>query len=119
MVAKKTASAAKKTASKVPHQDVFDRIVSGYPQEFTSCRDFGHSWGPLTAKQGRNGVIERTLSCANCGARRNQTLDKFGYVLTNNYGYSDGYVMPGVGRLTAAQRATLRLANLTSISSGS
>jgi hypothetical protein len=98
-------------ATKKQHAEFQDR-VAGYPEEYLSCRDFGHSWRPVTAEQGKGGVIKRTLGCANCDAQRNQTLDKFGYVLTNSYGYSAGYIMPGVGRLTAAQRATLRLANL-------
>jgi hypothetical protein len=93
-------------------QDEFADRVSGYPEEYLGCRDFGHSWRPVTAEQGKGGVIKRTLGCALCGGQRTQTLDKFGYVLTNSYGYSAGYLMPGVGRLTAGQRAALRLANI-------
>ena len=101
---------AVKKASKV---DDFATKVADYPDDFIGCRDTGHHWKPLTATKEKDGSIRRVLSCANCNANRNQTLDKYGYILSSTYAYKSGYVIPGTGRLTASHRAMLRLSSIT------
>jgi len=95
--------------------DNFESRISGYSETFLSCRDLGHRWHPVTATHEKGGNIRRTLGCDGCGATRNQTLDKFGYIISSNYGYQAGYLIPGAGRLTAAHRALIRIANIINL----
>jgi len=90
-------------------QDLFTEKVESYPDEYLGCRDRGHHWQPKTAKQGSDGNIFRVLVCEACSAERNQKIDKYGYIISSNYSYSTGYVIPGTGRLSAAHRAVLRI----------
>jgi len=101
-----------RTARKPKQPDGFDLKVSAYPDENLRCRDTGHSWKPLTAKRITGGDIQRVLVCANCEAKRNQTLDRMGYIVSTSYAYKVGYQLPGIGRLTSAHRAVLRLASI-------
>lgn len=84
----------------------------GLPEEFLSCRDYGHLWRPLTARYvpDGGGAYERTMRCGRCQAERTQTLSGSGSILGGGYDYPEGYVAPsGVGRLGTEARDSLRL----------
>ena len=92
----------------------FTEIVAAYSDDFIACRDTGHHWKPITAvREKKSGNIRRVLTCQHCAADRNQILDRAGYIISSNYSYQNGYLIPKVGRLTAKHRATLRLASIT------
>lgn len=93
-------------------QPGFVRLVDNYPENYNICRDSGHHWEPTTAKRQKDGTISRVLTCSTCGADRNQTLDRDGYIIGSNYVYRTGYLLPGMGRLNAAHRAVFRLASV-------
>lgn len=77
------------------------------------CRDYGHTWTPFTAYRIEGGRgFDQVLRCVRCNTQRHRVLDKFGDVLTNAYTYPDGYLVPGLGRLTGVDRGTLRLASI-------
>lgn len=95
-----------------PDDGGFSARLSDYPDSFISCRDYGHNWGPSTARRERDGTISRTLVCRVCEASRNQSLDRLGYVISNSYSYEAGYVIGGIGRLSPAHRAQLRLVSI-------
>jgi hypothetical protein len=75
------------------------------------CRDLQHSWSPDTARSTGYGFI-RGLKCERCGARKEQRLDREGYLKDSVMFYPAGYLRPGQGRLTRDDRADLRLRNL-------
>lgn len=103
---------AKKTTGLTEAQ--FTEIVAAYSDEYITCRDTGHHWKPITAvREKKSGNIRRVLTCQHCAADRNQILDRAGYIISSNYSYQNGYLIPKVGRLTAKHRATLRLASIT------
>ena len=78
------------------------------------CRDLAHAWLPCTARKIKGGGFERTLICDRCSAIKAQVLDKHAAVLKSSMKYAVGYTRPkGAGRLTAEDRAALRLALFT------
>lgn len=77
------------------------------------CRDLQHSWSPLTAKSIPGQGYIRTLHCGRCSARKEQRLDRDGYIRDNKMFYPQGYLRPGEGRLTRQDRAELRVRNLS------
>jgi hypothetical protein len=76
------------------------------------CRDLQHSWSPYTASRKADGYI-RTLYCDRCGSFKEQHLTEDGYIVKTSMTYPMGYLRPGEGRLTRADRAGLRLGNLS------
>lgn len=74
------------------------------------CRDLMHSWTPRTAKKHGQQFI-RTLKCGRCDCIKTQILDKKGYIMSSRMTYPDGYLRPGGGRLTRADRANIRIVN--------
>ena len=105
---RKTSKPKGKTVQKRAFQDV----VESYSGDYLPCRDFGHSWKPVTASKEPNGSIKRVLACARCETERHQILDRKGFVLSNFYTYANGYLIAGVGRLTVADKALLRITNI-------
>ncbi len=87
----------------------------GHPWQPTDdqllCRDLQHSWSPYTAHRDKGQVI-RVLNCTRCVAKKEQTLDNEGYILSTHMKYPPGYLRPGEGRLTREERAALRIRNL-------
>lgn len=75
------------------------------------CRDLQHSWSPYEARSVKGG-FERTLRCVRCKSLKKQSLDVQGYILRSEFIYTDGYLRPGEGRLSRADRAELRVRNL-------
>ena len=77
-------------------------------------------WVPWTVEvvhsgSGRNGRVGgyvRTMKCRQCRSERRQTLDSSGGVVSNGYGYSDGYlatnVEPGFTRAVFRLEAVVR-----------
>lgn len=78
------------------------------------CRDVQHSWTPHTAYW-ENMRIVRVLVCSRCSCEKRQILDREGYIIKSQMRYPDGYLRPGVGRLTRADRAELRIQNSDNI----
>lgn len=87
----------------------------GHPWQPTDdqllCRDLQHSWSPYTARRHQGGFL-RELLCTRCGSLKNQYLDADGFILRSKMMYPVGYVRPGEGRMTRAERAELRVRNL-------
>ena len=76
------------------------------------CRDFGHAWEPFTAHLIRGGGYEQILRCQRCTTTRNRLLDRRGEQVRSGYGYADGYLITGLGRLTGTDRGALRIASV-------
>ena len=74
------------------------------------CRDLQHSWSPYTVDRIPGGYV-RTLICDRCDSRKLQTLDQSGYILTTRMHYAPGYLRPTGGRMSAEERAELRVRN--------
>lgn len=90
--------------------DIDDAIEQMSAQSLI-CRDLMHSWRPHTAWK-IDGGFERTLRCIVCETERVEVLNSFGEVLRRHYSYADGYLVPGTGRLDAADRGKIRLAGI-------
>jgi hypothetical protein len=77
------------------------------------CRDLQHAW-----KQARGGHITKTtyfriLVCErDCGYERHQTLDRHGNVTKETTRYTDKTYLIKGGRLTADEKAAIRLMHL-------
>lgn len=82
---------------------------------FAECRDLGHAWKPLDAKR-YLGLFVETLRCTRCEARKDRAFSpKTGELkqVNEHRVYPEGYLKPkGSGRLTAAERAKIRLERL-------
>ena len=84
--------------------------IDDIPDEFLLCRDLGHAWAPHDVKISRKfGEIHRILQCRSCPTQRTQILDMDGYAKRSRYEYPEGYVLRGVGRLSVADRAHVRV----------
>jgi hypothetical protein len=94
------------------HESRVSAFVQNMPDAHIECRDFGHSWKPQTATWLDDGTIERVLACSRCTTRRYQALDRKGYILSSHYAYPEHYLIEGVGRLTADDRAMVRISNI-------
>lgn len=79
------------------------------------CGDLKHAWKPHTAKRVKGGY-ERELICRICELVKVQDLDSAGYILRSRYrNYPPGYLRTGLGRITAAENALLRLTHIRGI----
>jgi hypothetical protein len=81
-----------------------------YPH-YALCRDLAHVWD-LTEVSMDGGHYLRHLTCSRCGTVRQQKINAYGELLQNKYQYPDHYTIPEAGRMTKADRATLRRAML-------
>lgn len=75
------------------------------------CRDLQHPWAPYLAERTSSGFT-RTLQCRRCGARKKQTMTTSGYITGTWMQYPPGYLRQGGGRLTADDKAALRVTNM-------
>lgn len=93
-----------------------EKALTGFSPDTLGCRDMRHSWnrkGRYTKLDG--GVIERNLTCRDCGMRKlewfiQRTGERDG---TAQYVYPEGYRTVGIGRLQPAdiRRETFRRMN--------
>lgn len=82
-----------------------------YPSNLI-CRDLAHMWAHSTVRR-TAGEYERILLCSRCDTIKIQTIDTSGHIVRSRYQYPEAYVRPkGLGRITAEERATIRLAVL-------
>ena len=83
----------------------------GLPEEFLSCRDYGHLWRPFRAHYVPDEhAYQRVMRCGRCRAEREQVLSASGSILSGTYHYEPGYEAPaGVGRMGTEARDSLRL----------
>lgn len=72
------------------------------PDRYVECRDFGHSWRAYRAWPiAGTSTYGRILRCPRCKVEREQTLDRYGHIVTGHYDYraAPGYLAPkGAGR---------------------
>jgi hypothetical protein len=95
-----------------PHAEDFqlDTAIHGMTDAHLQCRDFSHSWRPLTAAWVPDKrVFETKLRCARCKTRRVRHIGSAGQLVSSHYEYPEGYVIKGMGRLDGAARDQLRL----------
>ena len=92
----------------------------GLTQTYRQCRDFGHAWAAYTARWDKEvKAFHRVLRCARCETERSQWVSQTGSLGSNSYYYPDGYSAPkGVGRLTADERAEIRLMGILTAERG-
>lgn len=84
--------------------------------DFVQCRDFGHSWRPLSARWlEKQSCYESVLRCTRCGTDRHRWLSSTGTQLSGAYEYADGYLVKGLGRLTGTDRDMVRLASVLAV----
>lgn len=88
--------------------------INNLSVEAIVCRDLHHAWKPHTVTRVKGGY-ERELLCRTCQTVKVQKLDAQGYIEWSNYRYPDGYVREGLGRITAAENALLRLTHVREI----
>jgi hypothetical protein len=81
--------------------------------EYLECRDYQHSWRPLSAARNEDGTFTRTRRCSRCGTRKEETLSGRGAILSGRYIYPVGYLVKGLGRIAGEGRDALRLASVT------
>jgi hypothetical protein len=87
-----------------------DTAIHAMADEHLQCRDFSHSWRPLTAAWlPDRRVFETKLRCARCKTRRVRHIGPAGQLVSSHYEYPEGYVIKGMGRLDGAARDQLRL----------
>ena len=85
--------------------------ISQIRQEYTTCRDLMHSWKPVDARiDRRNQEILRIMKCTRCPMQRTQILNMDGTINRSHYSGPVDYYLTG-GRMTASERAALRLRN--------
>lgn len=94
-------------SSKKPSTDWIDKLS----EEVLVCRDLHHAWKPHTAAKIKGGY-KRELICRTCETIKEQRLDNYGYIEWSTYRYPEGYVRTGLGRITAAENALLRLTHI-------
>ena len=88
------------------------RGVGDILDEFLLCRDLGHAWAPHDVRVSRKlGEIHRVLQCRSCPTQRTQVLSMDGEIRRNRYEYPEGYVLRGLGHLSVADRAAVRVAS--------
>jgi hypothetical protein len=87
-------------------------LVQTMTDDHLHCRDWGHAWKAYTAKAVVGG-FESILVCDRCETFRVRYLTRTGAVKRTNYRYPPGYLVKGLGALTAQQRDTMRLLSLT------
>jgi len=98
----------------VPTDTETANFVASLPEAFLECRDYGHTWRPLTARwDGEMHAYERTMGCARCDTTRSQWLSAYGHALRGSYSYPEGYQHLGQGRLDGAARDALRLESVS------
>lgn len=87
------------------------KTIDDIRDEYLACRDFGHAWRPSDVKIDRKyKEIHRVFSCMhNCGTQRTQVLSPTGHIVRSYYTYPEDYVLPGLGRLSADDRAAVRV----------
>lgn len=86
------------------------KSVEDIPDEFLLCRDLGHAWAPYDVRVSRKAQeIHRILQCRTCPTQRTQILSLDGEIRRSKYDYPEGYVLSGVGHLTVADRAHVRV----------
>jgi hypothetical protein len=86
------------------------KTIDDIRDEFLLCRDLGHAWAPHDVKISRKyGEIHRILQCRSCPTQRTQILSMDGEIKRSRYEYPEGYVLKGVGYLSVADRAHVRV----------
>lgn len=82
------------------------------PSSNLQCRDTGHQWQHSTVARVPGGFA-RTLVCKSCPTTKVQTLDSKGFIVKTKSSYDKTYLRPsGFGRITATEKAVLRLHNI-------
>lgn len=77
--------------------------------KFLECRALGHAYDLTTSTVDvAGGKYYWSLGCGGCGARRVQTLDRKGQIISTNYHYPKGYLLEG-DILDKPERAKIRL----------
>lgn len=101
------------TMSDTARRQEVKQAVKAMGVVFRHCRDYGHTWRPVTAYRLAKGKgWQETIQCQACATKRSRQLDKDGDVVRNQYHYAEGYLIAGLGRLTGAERGTLRIASI-------
>jgi hypothetical protein len=88
-----------------------EEAVAMMSEEAIVCRDLSHAWKPYYANR-ISGGFERALRCGVCGTERAEILDSWGRLINRKYGYPEGYIVKGTGRMDADFRAKIRLTSV-------
>jgi hypothetical protein len=95
------------------HQQQLQTAMAGMSEEMIECRDLQHSWRKwATHWLPKDREYERQLKCLRCSTIRVQRLSERGLLLGSSYLYVEGYLVKGMGRLSADDKGTLRLASI-------
>jgi len=92
--------------------------LANISDEHRECRDWSHSWTPFRAWKIKGGGWEEHRLCVNCNSTLIRLIDKQGYTVYRRIAYADGYVLKGLGRLSANDRAAIRLASVKAHETG-
>ena len=89
--------------------------VANIPESFLWCRDVLHSWDPYSASVGKAGrlrEVHQVLLCVRCGTFKTRFMTPAGIIRRTSYRYPPGYLLAEQGRMSPADRATVRRINL-------
>ncbi|MFF4777552.1 hypothetical protein ACFY05_32315 [Microtetraspora fusca] len=93
--------------------DEVSKFAASLDTEALLCRTWSHSWDPLRSTVRRSeGQFHWSTQCGRCGTSRTRVLGIDGTLISNSYDYADGYRMEGLGRVSAAGRASMRVESL-------
>lgn len=95
-------------------QNLVRPLVKKIPDEFITCRALGHAWKYFRVNNSkrrnkRHSTYDVELRCTRCPTERTVFLDKYGKLRGSVYWYPKGYLIEGLGRLTAEDNAYIRL----------
>lgn len=87
--------------------------LSSIPTQYLACRSLGHNWRYFDVDETHvdtERVLTQELHCNVCDSYKFQDVDaETGYIERTRYRYSEGYLVHGLGRLTADDNGFIRL----------
>lgn len=92
--------------------------IKNIPRGYLMCRTYRHAWKLYDARENRNNPAKRyvqELVCTRCNTFRAIFMDEEARIKGGAYFYPEGYVLDGIGHLTAGERAYIRLMTMDKI----
>jgi hypothetical protein len=83
------------------------QAASALPDEYLACRE-NHLWRLYYVKRVKGGR-DRSWFCPRCKTEKHQFTDNEGYLFAPSYSYPKGYQITGMGRISGAARAAIRI----------
>lgn len=89
-------------------------LARQWPDEYLSCRTYGHLWQPYRASHNTRLRYWRSVRiCPRCNTEKTEEISERGMILASWYTYPDGYQTKGLGYIGGEARGAIRLQALT------